>query len=101
MPGVQEVEAAVREHDVLVVGLNSDASVKRLKGDGRPILSEADRAQVLGGLDAVDFVVVFDEDTPEAVIQELRPQTLVKGATTPRPPSSARRSCVLMAGTSS
>ncbi len=65
--------------DVLVVGLNSDESVRRLKGPSRPILSEGDRAQVLGGLDAVDFVVVFGEDTPEEVIRTLRPQVLVKG----------------------
>jgi D-beta-D-heptose 7-phosphate kinase/D-beta-D-heptose 1-phosphate adenosyltransferase len=79
-PGhVKLLTEARRNGDLLVVGLNSDASVRRLKGDGRPILSEADRAQVLGGLDAVDFVVVFDEDTPEAIIRELRPQTLVKG----------------------
>jgi D-beta-D-heptose 7-phosphate kinase/D-beta-D-heptose 1-phosphate adenosyltransferase len=71
--------AAKRLGDVLVVGLNSDASVKRLKGPERPILSETDRAQVLGGLDAVDFVVLFDEDTPETLIHEIRPQVLVKG----------------------
>ncbi|HSB35933.1 MAG TPA: D-glycero-beta-D-manno-heptose 1-phosphate adenylyltransferase, partial [Thermoanaerobaculia bacterium] len=65
--------------DVLVVGLNSDASVRRLKGEGRPILGEHDRAQVLGGLDAVDFVVVFDEGTPEALIGAVRPDVLVKG----------------------
>ena len=65
--------------DVLVVGLNSDASVRRLKGEGRPILGEHDRAQVLGGLDAVDFVVVFDEETPEALIGAVRPDVLVKG----------------------
>ncbi len=65
--------------DVLVVGLNSDASVKRLKGPERPILGERDRAQVLGGLDAVDFVVLFEEDTPEALIRDIRPQLLVKG----------------------
>ena len=60
---------ARRGGDLLVVGLNSDSSVRRLKGEGRPILSAADRAQVLGGLDAVDFVVVFDEDTPDAIIR--------------------------------
>jgi len=87
--------AARKLGDVLVVGLNSDASVKRLKGPERPILSETDRAQVLGGLDAVDFVVLFDEDTPEALIHEIRPQVLVKGATTPRRASSARRSSLL------
>ena len=63
----------------MIVALNSDASVKRLKGPERPILSETDRAQVLGGLDAVDFVVLFGEDTPEALIREIRPQVLVKG----------------------
>jgi D-beta-D-heptose 7-phosphate kinase/D-beta-D-heptose 1-phosphate adenosyltransferase len=79
-PGhVKLLSEARRGGDVLVVGLNSDESVKRLKGEGRPILSESDRAQVLGGLDAVDFVVVFDEDTPEALIRELRPHALVKG----------------------
>jgi D-beta-D-heptose 7-phosphate kinase/D-beta-D-heptose 1-phosphate adenosyltransferase len=65
--------------DLLVVGLNSDASVRRLKGPERPILSEHDRAQVLGGLDAVDFVVLFEEDTPEKLIEVVRPDVLVKG----------------------
>lgn len=65
--------------DVLIVGLNSDTSVKRLKGEARPILGEHDRAQVLGGLDAVDFVVVFEEDTPLALIELIRPAVLVKG----------------------
>lgn len=79
-PGHVRLLAEARAHgDVLVVGINSDASVKRLKGEGRPILSESDRAQVLGGLDAVDFVVVFDEDTPQSLIEEIRPQVLVKG----------------------
>ncbi len=70
---------ARRLGDFLVVGLNSDASVRRLKGPARPILGEHDRAQVLGGLDAVDFVVVFDEDTPEELIRTIRPNVLVKG----------------------
>ncbi|MCC6132018.1 MAG: D-glycero-beta-D-manno-heptose 1-phosphate adenylyltransferase [Acidobacteria bacterium] len=65
--------------DILIVGLNSDASVKRLKGDSRPILAEGDRAQVLGGLDAVDFVTIFEEDTPERLIEAVRPDVLVKG----------------------
>jgi len=65
--------------DVLIVGLNSDDSVRRLKGPTRPILSEEARAQVLGGLDAVDFVAVFGEDTPEELIRLIRPQVLVKG----------------------
>ena len=79
-PGhIRLLSEARRLGDVLVVGLNSDASVRRLKGEGRPILRERDRAQVLGGLDAVDFVVVFDEETPEALIEAVHPDVLVKG----------------------
>jgi D-beta-D-heptose 7-phosphate kinase/D-beta-D-heptose 1-phosphate adenosyltransferase len=79
-PGHVKLLTQARRHgDVLVVGLNSDTSVRRLKGEGRPILSESDRAQVLGGLDSVDFVVVFEEDTPQSLIEEIRPQVLVKG----------------------
>lgn len=66
--------------DRLVVGLNSDASVKRLKGNGRPVQAEAARATVLAGLADVDLVTVFAEDTPEALIAALRPDVLVKGA---------------------
>jgi D-beta-D-heptose 7-phosphate kinase/D-beta-D-heptose 1-phosphate adenosyltransferase len=64
----------------LVVGLNSDSSVKRLKGEDRPIQSEAARAQVLASLASVDMVVVFTEDTPLALIEALRPEVLIKGA---------------------
>ena len=79
-PGhIRLLSEAKKLGDVLVVGLNSDASVKRLKGDSRPILSEHDRAQVLGGLDAVDFVVLFEEDTPLSLIEAIRPGVLVKG----------------------
>jgi D-beta-D-heptose 7-phosphate kinase/D-beta-D-heptose 1-phosphate adenosyltransferase len=66
--------------DVLVVGLNSDASVRAIKGKDRPINSVADRIEVLAGLQAVDYVVVFDDVTPLVLIQELRPDVLVKGA---------------------
>lgn len=66
--------------DYLVVGLNGDASVKRLKGPARPIRDQAARAAVLASLAVVDRVVVFDEDTPEALIKLLRPDVLVKGA---------------------
>ena len=66
--------------DRLVVGLNSDASVRRLKGEGRPINDQAARAQVLAALRAVDLVVVFEEDTPQALIARLAPDVLVKGA---------------------
>ena len=66
--------------DRLIVGVNSDASVKRLKGPTRPINNEGERAAVLGSLGAVDLVVIFDEDTPEALIEAIRPDVLVKGA---------------------
>ncbi len=65
--------------DVLIVGLNSDASVRRLKGPGRPVNCETDRARVLAGLRCVDYVVLFEEDTPYELIQELRPDVLTKG----------------------
>ena len=65
--------------DVLVVGLNTDDSVRRLKGPSRPINTLEDRAAVLLSLKWVDFVVPFSEDTPERVIRELRPDVLVKG----------------------
>ncbi len=66
--------------DRLVVGLNSDASVRRLKGDGRPVQSETARAEVLAALAAVDLVVPFGEDTPLELIRHVRPKALVKGA---------------------
>ena len=66
--------------DRLIVGLNSDASVARLKGKGRPVQNERARAEVLAALEAVDLVVVFGEDTPLKLIQRVRPKVLVKGA---------------------
>ena len=66
--------------DRLIVGLNSDASVKRLKGEARPVQSEAARAAVLGSLETVSGVVIFGEDTPITVIEALKPDILVKGA---------------------
>ena len=65
--------------DVLVVGINSDLSVKRLKGEPRPILTEEERLLLLSALEAVDYVAVFDGDTPLELIRQLRPQVLVKG----------------------
>lgn len=65
--------------DLLVVGLNTDASVKRLKGPTRPIQSENDRAEILAALGCVDFTALFEEDTPENLIRQVRPQILVKG----------------------
>lgn len=77
---VRYLEKAKSFGNVLIVGLNSDASVKRLKGEKRPINPQEDRAFVLSGLSCVDYVVVFDEDTPYGLIQELAPDILVKGA---------------------
>lgn len=65
--------------DVLVVGLNSDNSVACLKGDGRPFNNSRDRAELLAALEPVDFVVVFDEATPEALIARIKPAVHVKG----------------------
>jgi len=80
-PGhVSLLERARGTGDILVVGLNSDASVARLKGAGRPIVRAAERAEVLCALEAVSRVVVYDEDTPREIIAALLPDVLVKGA---------------------
>ena len=81
-PGhVELLEAARREGDALAVGVNSDASVRRLgKGADRPLTGQDARARVLAGLAAVDCVVLFDQDTPLELIQLLAPDVLVKGA---------------------
>jgi rfaE bifunctional protein nucleotidyltransferase chain/domain/rfaE bifunctional protein kinase chain/domain len=76
---VATLEAARRLGDCLVVCLNSDASVRRLKGEGRPLVPERDRARVLEALEVVDAVTVFGEDTPHAVLDALRPDLWVKG----------------------
>lgn len=73
------LEAARAEGDLLVVGLNADDSVRRLKGPTRPLNGEQDRALVLAGLRAVDAVVVFTQDTPAELIERLAPDVLVKG----------------------
>ena len=70
---------AKRQGDILVVGVNSDSSVKRLKGESRPINNEIDRAEMLCGLKAVDYAVIFEEDTPMELIEELKPSIHVKG----------------------
>ncbi len=66
--------------DVLIVGLNSDSSVRRIKGDKRPILKEGERVFIISSLKPVDYVVLFDEDTPAKLISEIIPDILVKGA---------------------
>lgn len=68
-----------QQGDALMVGLNSDASVKRGKGDDRPINGQDERAMVLAALECVDYVVIFDEDEPAALIEEILPDVLVKG----------------------
>jgi len=79
-PGhVDVLAAARREGAALVVGLNSDDSVRRLKGPSRPVRAEADRAFVLAALEAVDAVVLFEQDTPLELIRHLRPAIVVKG----------------------
>ncbi len=66
--------------DVMIVGLNSDGSVQRIKGKKRPILKESERAFILSNIEHVDYVVIFDQDTPEQLIAKLIPDILVKGA---------------------
>lgn len=75
---VRYLREAKKLGDILVVGLNSDQSVKRIK-PGRPINNEEDRAEVLSSLEMVDYVVIFEEDTPYELIKFLRPHILVKG----------------------
>jgi len=80
-PGhVRYLAAARRLGDALIVGVNSDRSVRAVKGPARPITPEAERAEILGALRSVDAVVIFDEETPHAIISRLQPDVLVKGA---------------------
>jgi rfaE bifunctional protein nucleotidyltransferase chain/domain len=80
-PGHLQLLAEAASHgDVLVVGINSDRSVGRLKGPDRPVFPQDERAEVLSALEMVDLVCVFDEDTPLDAIETLRPDVLVKGA---------------------
>ncbi len=76
---VRYLGQARAEGDALLVAINSDRSVRALKGEGRPVVTERERAEVLAGLAAVDFVTVFDEDSPRSLIAELLPDVLVKG----------------------
>jgi D-beta-D-heptose 7-phosphate kinase/D-beta-D-heptose 1-phosphate adenosyltransferase len=79
-PGhVDVLLGARRRGEALLVGLNSDDSVRRLKGPGRPVQAALDRAYVLGALETVDAVVVFEQDTPLELVRALRPDVLVKG----------------------
>ncbi len=79
-PGhTQYLAFARNQGDALVVGLNSDDSIRRLKGPKRPLLDETERAQILAALDCIDYLAIFDEDTPLELLQQVRPQILVKG----------------------
>ena len=77
---VRYLTAAKAEGDLLVVGLNSDASIKLIKGRQRPIVEQAQRSEILASLQIVDYVTFFDEPDPLALIQRLKPAVLVKGA---------------------
>lgn len=76
---VKYLQKARTYGDLLVLGLNSDASVRRLKGDKRPLIGQSERAHILAALDCIDYVVIFDEDTPVRLLETLRPHVLVKG----------------------
>jgi D-beta-D-heptose 7-phosphate kinase/D-beta-D-heptose 1-phosphate adenosyltransferase len=83
-PGhIRSLELARALGDVLIVGLNSDSSVRQLKGDGRPVIAERERAEILAALESVDAVVIFDDLTPREVIARLVPDVLVKGGDWP------------------
>lgn len=79
-PGhIKILKTAKQKGDVLIVGLNADVSIKRLKGDARPIIDEKARSFVLSAIEFVDYIILFEEDTPLRLIQALRPDYLVKG----------------------
>jgi len=83
-PGhIRSLEQARSLGDALLVGLNSDASVRQLKGEGRPVIPERERAEILAALESVDAVVIFDDLTPQRVIAALLPDVLVKGGDWP------------------
>jgi rfaE bifunctional protein nucleotidyltransferase chain/domain len=94
---VRYLSAARGLGDALVVGLNSDASVRRLKGPGRPVMPADERAELIGALASVDLVVVFDDDSAEALIARLRPDVHAKG-TDYTEESVPERAAVLAAG---
>lgn len=76
---IRYLQQAAQMGDILVVGLNSDSSVRRLKGKGRPINTQSDRAEILAALECIDYIVIFEEDTPYELIREIQPDVLVKG----------------------
>jgi rfaE bifunctional protein nucleotidyltransferase chain/domain len=83
-PGhIRSLELARGLGDALIIGLNSDGSVRQLKGEGRPVIAERERAEILAALECVDAVVIFDDLTPREVIARLLPDVLVKGGDWP------------------
>ena len=77
---VDYITKAKEKGDVLIVGVNSDSSVKRIKGELRPVVPQHERAFIISSLKPVDYVVIFEEDTPQEIINKLIPDVLVKGA---------------------
>lgn len=76
---IRYLKKAKEKGDILVVGLNSDSSVRKLKGAGRPLVPEKERAEILSALEFVDYVTIFSEETPANLIREIKPNVLVKG----------------------
>jgi len=77
---IRYLKKAKEKGDLLIVGLNSDSSVRKLKGKGRPFVPEKERAEILSALEFVDYVIVFSEDTPANLIGQVKPDILVKGS---------------------
>ena len=77
---VRYLKESAKYGDILIVGLNSDSSVKKLKGENRPINNENDRAEILSALYFVDYIVIFNENTPENLLDEIKPDIYTKGA---------------------
>ena len=77
---VSYLEAAKKKNRILVIGLNSDASIRQIKGDQRPIIAQKERAALLAALACVDYITIFNEPTPLRVIEALKPDVLIKGA---------------------
>ena len=81
---VRYLRKAKQRGDVLVIGVNTDRSVKKIKGEKRPVVPEKERAEILSALESVDYIVLFDEPNPLRLIEALRPNVLVKGADWPK-----------------
>ena len=77
---VRYLKESSKHGDILIIGLNSDSSVKKLKGDSRPINTELDRAEILSELNFVDYVVIFEEESPVKLLDEIKPDIYTKGA---------------------